>query len=317
MGQTHFDVNGETVVVAGGSKGLGRELALQLTAEGANVVIVARSPEPLEETRQELVKHVQNEEQTIRTAALDLTDAAQVETFINSLPTAPSILFCVAGGTADEIGFFVDITPKSIESCMSRNYLGAAYISQALLRRWVKEQPRGEPKAPAVKRHMVFTASTAAFVGLPGYVAYTPSKTATRALADTLRQEVLLYRTHQDIKIHCSFPGTIYTDTFYKEQQRKPALLKQLEGSEADEGGLSAARVAEITLQGLRQGKFFITMDSDTELLLNNMRGPSPRDSPIKDWLLGVVASFAWPFYRAKWDKATLQYGKNQERRSK
>ncbi|KAL4870556.1 hypothetical protein BDV12DRAFT_165814 [Aspergillus spectabilis] len=302
----HFDVKGQHVVIAGGSKGLGRELAIQLTSQGANITILARSPGPLEETRKALLTHTQSPDQTITTSALDLTNATAVEEFINTLPTAPSILFCVAGGTADEIGFFADISAQHIESCMARNYFAAAYISHALLRRWIRKPP----SSPDTKRHIIFTASTAAFLGLPGYAAYTPTKAATRALADTLRQESLLYTSSQQVKIHCSFPGTIYTESFYEEQRRKPALLKQIEGTDADKGGMSAGKVAELTIAGLRRGKFFITLDSDTAFVLNNMRGPSPRDEPVWDWVLGFLASLVYWVYGVWFDRITVRFGR-------
>ncbi|KAL4801822.1 putative steroid dehydrogenase [Aspergillus unguis] len=304
-GTKHFNVEGQSVIIAGGSKGLGREIALQLTAQGANITILARSPGPLEQTRQELLKHTKSPSQTITATALDLTSANDVESYISSLETTPAILFCVSGGAADEIGFFADITPSQIQASMSRNFYSQAFIANALFRRWVKEP------VSAVPRHLIFTASTAALLGIPGYAAYTPAKAATRGLADTLRAEALLYASQQEIRVHCSFPGTFYSEGFSAEQVRKPALTKKLEGTEEDKGGIPAARVAELTIKGLQEGRFLITSDGDTELLVNNMRGPSPRDSPVKQWVLGVVASLVWPFYRRSWDKETREYGKS------
>ncbi|PYI34368.1 putative steroid dehydrogenase [Aspergillus indologenus CBS 114.80] len=308
----HFHVQGQTVVIAGGSKGLGRELAIQLTTQGAHVTILARSPGPLEETRKELLSHTQSADQVINAAAVDLTDPKQVQEFITSLPTPPSTLFIVAGGTAAQVGFFANITPEEIKSCMDQNYFAAAYIAHACLRRWLQEPPADNTSNS--KRHLIFTASTAAFLGFPGYAAYTPTKAATRALADTLRSEVLLYRAQQDIRVHCSFPGTSYTDAFYEEQIRKPQLLKEMEGSADNKGGLTAAKVAELTLRGLRAGQGYITVDGETELLLNNMRGPSPRDRPVRDWVLGVVASVVWPVYRWRFDRMTGAFGRKMGR---
>jgi len=44
-----FDFNGKSVLVTGGSRGLGRALALRLSAEGAKVVLVARHSEELDD----------------------------------------------------------------------------------------------------------------------------------------------------------------------------------------------------------------------------------------------------------------------------
>jgi hypothetical protein len=84
-----------------------------------------------------------------------------------------------------------------------------------------------------------FTASTAALVNVPGYAAYSHTKAALRCLSDSLRQEVLMYHACVDIKVHCSFPGTIYTESFYKEQDNKPRLCKEIEGTLDDRGGMS------------------------------------------------------------------------------
>lgn len=48
------EFEGKRVVVCGGSRGIGRSVALGFAAEGAAVSICARSPGPLEETRKEI-----------------------------------------------------------------------------------------------------------------------------------------------------------------------------------------------------------------------------------------------------------------------
>jgi hypothetical protein len=48
-----------------------------------------------------------------------------------------------------------------------------------------------------------------------------------------------MYHACVDIKVHCSFPGTIYTESFYKEQDNKPRLCKEIEGTLDDRGGMS------------------------------------------------------------------------------
>jgi 3-dehydrosphinganine reductase len=218
------------------------------------------------------------------------------------LSDLPSILFCVAGGAADEMGFFVDLKPDQLCACFIKNYFSAAFITQSLMRRWVKQPDLSQPSP----RHIVLTGSTAAFVALPGYGAYTPTKTALRALADTIRQEALMYP--RDIRVHCSFPGTIFTDTFYEEQKSKPTLTKKLEGSDNPKDGMTAEAVATATIAGLRRDEFLIPPDFQTKLLLNNMRGPSPPNHALLDWLFGFLVSLVWPFIRMSMDRQTKAY---------
>ncbi len=223
---------------------------------------------------------------------------------VESLPVLPSTLFCVAGGAADGMGFFADITTDQIHSSFQTNYFSSAYITHAVLRRWLQQPPD-----PAIVRHIAFTASTAAFVALPGYVAYTPTKTALRALADILRQEVLMYKKQQTIQVHCSYPHTILTDSFIEEQKKKPELCKVLEGSDDSQNGMTPEAVARGIIAGVDRGDHCITLDFETHLLLNNMRGPSVPNTFIWDWLLGFIASLVWPFFRRSWDRKTVQYG--------
>src|SRR5262245_7898031 len=52
-----FDLNGKSVLITGGSRGLGRALALRLSREGAKVALVARHQKELDETVNEIRKN--------------------------------------------------------------------------------------------------------------------------------------------------------------------------------------------------------------------------------------------------------------------
>jgi NAD(P)-dependent dehydrogenase (short-subunit alcohol dehydrogenase family) len=68
---------GQTVVVIGGSSGIGLETARHAHAEGAHVVITARNPDPLERAGHEFGASV---------AAFDATDFDRLERFFDELP---------------------------------------------------------------------------------------------------------------------------------------------------------------------------------------------------------------------------------------
>ncbi|HEX7388657.1 MAG TPA: SDR family NAD(P)-dependent oxidoreductase [Acidiphilium sp.] len=73
------------VVVMGGSRGIGRAIALGFAAEGASVAICARGPDALESARHDIANHGQ----TAFAAPCDLADAGQIARFI---PEAASAL---------------------------------------------------------------------------------------------------------------------------------------------------------------------------------------------------------------------------------
>src|SRR5215471_15623554 len=70
---------GQTVVVIGGSAGIGLETARRARAEGADVILTARNPERLQRTASELG--------ALRSAAFDANDPASLERFFLDLPT--------------------------------------------------------------------------------------------------------------------------------------------------------------------------------------------------------------------------------------
>lgn len=74
-----------------------------------------------------------------------------------------------------ELGYLIDKDPEHIRSCMNKNYFTAVFMAQAMLRIWVDGQKgsKGGSDGKPRTRHLVFTCSVAAFVGVPGYIAYT------------------------------------------------------------------------------------------------------------------------------------------------
>ncbi len=70
---------GQTVVVIGGSAGIGLETARLARAEGAKLILAARNPEHLE--------HASRELGALSSAAFDATDFDQLKRFFDELPT--------------------------------------------------------------------------------------------------------------------------------------------------------------------------------------------------------------------------------------
>ena len=71
-------LRGQTVVLIGGSAGIGLETARLARAEGADVILTGRTPERLEHAAREIGART--------TAAFDATDPAAVARFFDALP---------------------------------------------------------------------------------------------------------------------------------------------------------------------------------------------------------------------------------------
>jgi len=75
---------GQTVVVIGGSAGIGLETARIARAEGADVILTARDPDRLERAGREVGAQ--------RTAAFDATGTASLATFFRDLSTIDHVM---------------------------------------------------------------------------------------------------------------------------------------------------------------------------------------------------------------------------------
>jgi NAD(P)-dependent dehydrogenase (short-subunit alcohol dehydrogenase family) len=80
---------GQTVIVIGGSAGIGLETARRARAEGAKLILTGRNPEPLQRAASEL--------EALSTAAFDATDPASLERFFRDLPATIDHVMVTAG----------------------------------------------------------------------------------------------------------------------------------------------------------------------------------------------------------------------------
>jgi NAD(P)-dependent dehydrogenase (short-subunit alcohol dehydrogenase family) len=81
---------GQTVVIIGGSAGIGLETARRARAEGAEVILTARNRAPLQEAAGQVG--------AARTAAFDANDSTALEQFFDDLPDTIDHVLVTAGG---------------------------------------------------------------------------------------------------------------------------------------------------------------------------------------------------------------------------
>jgi len=142
--------------------------------------------------------------------------------------------------------------------------------------------------ATGVKGKVVMVSSTMGLIGFAGYSSYSPTKFALRGLAESLRNEFLLY----GISTHIYYAGTMFTSGYETENLTKPLVTREIEGSH----GLTPEEAAKGLMSGLRKGHFAVTTDFDTNFLRVASRGVTPFTNIGLDYVLSIVAPVS-PFF--------------------
>lgn len=171
-----MQIGGRTALVTGASSGIGAAIARELAAQGAQVTLVARSREPLEQ----LATEIRASGGAARVEPADLSEVAQVEDLCGRVLAdgPPDILVNNAGAGR---WLAVDETPPGEAAQMTAlPYLAAFELTRGLLPAMIE---RGSGR-------VVCMTSAAAYMHLPGATGYAVARWAMRAFAGQLRADL-------------------------------------------------------------------------------------------------------------------------------
>ena len=111
---------GQTVVVIGGSAGIGLETARWARREGAQVILAARNPGRLERAAREV--------EARSTAAFDANHPAALQSFFRDLPTPIDHLLLTGGGP--HYGSPLEMTPEEEQRGLSESSVLALQVAR-------------------------------------------------------------------------------------------------------------------------------------------------------------------------------------------
>jgi NAD(P)-dependent dehydrogenase (short-subunit alcohol dehydrogenase family) len=121
---------GQSVIVVGGSAGIGLESARRARAEGANILLTARNPERLKQAGMEL--------QADRTEAFDATDSGALRRFFASLSTPVDHVLVTAG--SPHYGSFLELPIGEVTKALTEPLLLAIEVARVAI---AKVKPGG------------------------------------------------------------------------------------------------------------------------------------------------------------------------------
>lgn len=235
-------LKGKFAIICGGSKGIGKETSKLFAKLGANVLIIARNIDALEQTKKECIKNSELDDQEIEVKSCDCTDYDKIQPILENYISkngSPDFLINVVGYAYPQYVEKLSIT--DFKNNFDTNYYGQLVPTIVVLPHMINEK----------KGQIAFVSSAVGFLGMMGYTSYAPSKFALVGLAECLRNELSPY----NIKISVLYPPDTDTPGLQIENKTKPPECAII--SEAAKL-LSPDEVAGFFVEGILKKKFTI-----------------------------------------------------------
>ncbi|MEQ8703048.1 MAG: SDR family oxidoreductase [Phaeodactylibacter sp.] len=179
------DQNKKVALITGSSMGIGLSLARLMAQQGVRVVLNARNAGRLQHTLQRF-RDAGHEATAI---AGDVSKEADCQAIVEQAIARfgrLDILVNNAGISAE--GTLAELSPEVLRKVMEVNYFGSVFMTQAAL-----------PHLRQQRGSVLFISSAAAIRGIPGHAAYSASKMALTALAESLKIELHRDQVHVGI----------------------------------------------------------------------------------------------------------------------
>jgi short-subunit dehydrogenase len=189
-------IRGAAAAVTGAASGIGRALAIELAARGADLALADRDEAGLASLAAEIADKVK-----VSTHRVDVGEPAQIAAFAQAaIASHPSLNIVVNNAGVALLGQFHEIDQAQMDWLFNINFWGVVHSTRAFL-------PHLAKRAEA---HLVNVSSIFGIVAPPGQTAYAAAKFAVRGFSESLRHELQLAKS--PVRLSVVHPGGILTN---------------------------------------------------------------------------------------------------------
>ncbi|MCP2316113.1 Short-chain dehydrogenase [Nocardia amikacinitolerans] len=200
---------GKVVLVTGGARGIGAEVARRLHARGARLILVDVDPPPLRELAAEL-----GGDEHVLTVPADVRDLAALEAAVaKGIERFGGIDILVANAGIASYGSVLAVDPAAFRRVIEVNLVGCFHTVRAAL-----------PSVVERRGYVLIVSSLAAYVAMPGMAAYDAAKAGVEHFANALRLEV----AHRGVDVGCAHMSWIDTPLVRESFADLPAMSRGL-----------------------------------------------------------------------------------------
>ncbi|MQW92759.1 SDR family NAD(P)-dependent oxidoreductase [Acinetobacter wanghuae] len=241
------NLQGKVVWITGASSGIGKALAYECAAQGAQVILTARRYEELENVRLSLPKPEQHV-----SIAVDITDDAQVEAAYQKVLLAKGrIDWLINNAGLSQRALIADTSMQTERAIMELDYFSQVFLTKTVLPTFLAQK----------SGRIVFVSSVAGLLGTQYRASYSAAKAAIHMWANSLRAEVAA----QGVDVSVLFPGFVKTNVSINalDGAGKP----QGYDNDATANGLEADDFARQSVQALLAGQEYVVIGGSKEKL--------------------------------------------------
>ena len=186
------------IAVTGAASGIGRALAIELAARGADLALADRDEAGLKAVAAEIAKATPRKVSLHR---VDVSEPEQIAAFAREAIAAhPSLNILINNAGVSLLGLFHEIDQAQMEWLFNINFWGAVHATRGFLPH-LASQPAS---------HIVNVSSIFGIVAPPGQTAYAAAKFAVRGFSEALRHELQMAKS--PVRLSVVHPGGIKTN---------------------------------------------------------------------------------------------------------